>query len=60
MMHENCVVSEKINSDFQFAYGEKGNCLDDTVDFIDLYFEKAKEMVRVEDLMNISDVIIQR
>lgn len=51
---ENCGACQ-VNSDSQFEHFSSGNCLDETVDFVDLYYESAKQKLKTHELMNVFD-----
>ena len=53
---ENCEACS-INSDSQFDHTRNGNCLDETMDFVELYYETAKQKMKVHHLMNVFDTV---
>lgn len=53
-LKKNCEACQ-VDSDSQFEHARSGNCLDDTMDTFELYYEKAKQNIQVNELMAVFD-----
>ena len=53
---KNCEACQ-IGSDSQIDHCKPGNCLDETMDRIDVYYKQAKESVQVNELMYVFDEV---
>ena len=47
----------QIGSDSQFDYCCTGNCLDEVMNHIDVYYKQAREMIQMNDLMKLFDEV---
>ena len=47
----------QIGSDSQFNHCHRGNCLDEVMNHVDVYYKQAREMIQMNDLMNVFDEV---
>ena len=50
---KNCVAHQDGETDSQVPHTRSGNCLDESIDFVEMYFDKAKNMVPVSLLVSV-------
>ena len=53
---KNCEACQ-IGSDSQFDHCHTGNCLDEVMNHVDVYYKQAREMIQMNDLMNVFDEV---
>ena len=51
-LSKNCQACQK-GSDSQFDHCQTGNCLDEVMNHVDVYYKQAREMIQMNDLMNV-------
>ena len=52
----NCEACQ-VNSDSKFDHCRSGNCLDEDIDYTELYAEPARKRIKVNDLMKVFDQV---
>ena len=53
---ENCEACQ-VGSDSQLAHAESGNCMDEELDFVKMYFFQGKKGIPTYDLVNVFDSV---